>query len=65
MVSVAISEVEHDSAAGPPTPSGRAGAISRTVFGKSWIWAAALALQDTKLRYRGSVPGPFWTISTW
>ena len=33
-------------------------------FRRSWIWTA-LALQDTKLRYRGSVLGPFWlTIST-
>jgi homopolymeric O-antigen transport system permease protein len=32
--------------------------------GKSWIWTA-LAIQDIKLRYRGSVLGPFWlTIST-
>jgi homopolymeric O-antigen transport system permease protein len=31
---------------------------------KSWIWAA-LALQDIRLRYRGSLLGPFWlTIST-
>ena len=31
---------------------------------KSWLWMA-LALQDTKLRYRGSVLGPFWlTITT-
>ena len=26
---------------------------------KSWIWTA-LAFQDIKLRYRGSVLGPFW-----
>jgi ABC-2 type transport system permease protein/lipopolysaccharide transport system permease protein len=31
---------------------------------KSWIWAA-LALQDIRLRYRGSLLGPIWlTIST-
>jgi ABC-2 type transport system permease protein/lipopolysaccharide transport system permease protein len=31
---------------------------------KSWMWAT-LAVQDIKLRYRGSVLGPFWlTIST-
>ncbi len=31
---------------------------------KSWLWMA-LAFQDIKLRYRGSVLGPFWlTIST-
>jgi ABC-2 type transport system permease protein/lipopolysaccharide transport system permease protein len=31
---------------------------------KSWLWSA-MALQDIKLRYRGSVLGPFWfTLST-
>ena len=31
---------------------------------KNWLWMT-LAFQDTKLRYRGSVLGPFWlTIST-
>src|SRR6476661_7980082 len=31
---------------------------------KRWLWMA-LAFQDTKLRYRGSVLGPFWlTITT-
>jgi hypothetical protein len=30
---------------------------------KSWMWSA-MAMQDIKLRYRGSVLGPFWlTIS--
>ena len=50
----------------PPLPS-RAALAWRDLadgFGKSWMWAA-LALQDIKLRYRGSVLGPFWlTIST-
>jgi homopolymeric O-antigen transport system permease protein len=33
-------------------------------FSRSWMWTA-LALQDIKLRYRGSVLGPFWvTINT-
>ena len=33
-------------------------------FSRSWMWTA-LAFQDIKLRYRGSVLGPFWmTIST-
>jgi ABC-2 type transport system permease protein/lipopolysaccharide transport system permease protein len=33
-------------------------------FARSWMWIA-LAIQDIKLRYRGSVLGPFWlTIST-
>src|SRR5260370_41002866 len=67
MVSVAISEVDPDSAVEwPPLPS-RAALAWRDLaegFGKSWMWAA-LALQDIKLRYRGSVLGPFWlTIST-
>ncbi len=67
MVSVAISEAEHDSAAQwPPLPN-RAALARRDLadgFGKSWMWSA-LALQDIKLRYRGSVLGPFWlTIST-
>jgi ABC-type polysaccharide/polyol phosphate export permease len=67
MVSVAISEAEHDSAAEwPPVPS-RAELAWRDLadgFGKSWMWSA-LALQDIRLRYRGSVLGPFWlTIST-
>jgi ABC-2 type transport system permease protein/lipopolysaccharide transport system permease protein len=67
MVSVAITEVDPDSAAEwPPLPS-RAALAWRDLadgFGKSWMWAA-LALQDIKLRYRGSVLGPFWlTIST-
>jgi hypothetical protein len=31
---------------------------------KSWMWTA-LALQDIKLRYRGSVLGPWWlTVTT-
>src|SRR5579863_72172 len=31
---------------------------------RSWMWSA-LAWQDVKLRYRGSILGPFWlTIST-
>lgn len=35
-----------------------------TGFLRSWMWTA-LAVQDMKLRYRGSVLGPFWvTIST-
>lgn len=33
-------------------------------FRKSWMWSA-LAMQDIRLRYRGSMLGPFWlTIST-
>src|SRR4029077_14521006 len=33
-------------------------------FVRVWMWSA-LALQDIRLRYRGSMLGPFWlTIST-
>jgi ABC-type polysaccharide/polyol phosphate export permease len=36
----------------------------RTGLSQSWIWTA-LAMQDIRLRYRGSVLGPFWlTLST-
>jgi ABC-2 type transport system permease protein/lipopolysaccharide transport system permease protein len=31
---------------------------------RNWMWTA-LAMQDIKMRYRGSILGPFWlTIST-
>jgi ABC-type polysaccharide/polyol phosphate export permease len=67
MVSVAISEVGPGSAEEWPPVPGRAVLAWRDLtdgFGKSWMWGA-LALQDIKLRYRGSVLGPFWlTIST-
>ena len=67
MMSVAISEAEHEAAVEwPPLPT-RAAVAWRDLadgFGKSWMWVA-LALQDIKLRYRGSVLGPLWlTIST-
>jgi ABC-type polysaccharide/polyol phosphate export permease len=33
-------------------------------FSRSWMWSA-MAMQDIRLRYRGSVLGPFWlTLST-
>jgi len=33
-------------------------------FSKSWMWSA-MAMQDIRLRYRGSILGPFWlTLST-
>ncbi|HVA15187.1 MAG TPA: ABC transporter permease [Stellaceae bacterium] len=33
-------------------------------LGKSWLWTA-MAMQDIRLRYRGSLLGPFWiTLST-
>jgi ABC-type polysaccharide/polyol phosphate export permease len=67
MASVAISEAEHnDAAEWPklPSPAALAWRDLADGFGKNWMWAA-LALQDIKLRYRGSVLGPFWlTIST-
>ena len=67
MMSVAISEAEQETAVEwPPLPT-RAAVAWRDLadgFGKSWMWVA-LALQDIKLRYRGSVLGPLWlTIST-
>jgi ABC-type polysaccharide/polyol phosphate export permease len=50
----------------PPIPSEAAVAWRDLTegFSKSWMWIA-LALQDIRLRYRGSMLGPFWlTIST-
>lgn len=50
-----------------PSPPSKAAAAWRDLAegsAKSWMWAA-LAVQDIKLRYRGSVLGPFWlTVST-
>ncbi len=67
MVSVAIGEDENDRAEEWPTPPSRTALAWRDLadgFGRSWLWGA-LALQDIKLRYRGSMLGPFWlTIST-
>jgi ABC-type polysaccharide/polyol phosphate export permease len=62
MVSVASPELERDGAAGLPAAPSRAVLAWRDLaagFGKSWMWSA-LALQDVKLRYRGSALGPFW-----
>jgi len=48
----------------PRSPVSTAWADIANGAAKSWLWIA-LAFQDTKLRYRGSVLGPFWlTIST-
>src|SRR5258708_6112740 len=50
----------------PAPPSQMAAAWGDLLDGsrKTWMWSA-MAMQDIKLRYRGSVLGPFWlTIST-
>jgi ABC-2 type transport system permease protein/lipopolysaccharide transport system permease protein len=51
----------------PEKPSPRAALALRDIadgLGKSWIWMA-LAWQDTRARYRGSILGPGWfTMST-
>ncbi len=65
MVSVASSEIESEMVL--PAPARRAALAWHDLasgFAKVWMWWA-LALQDIRLRYRGSVLGPFWlTIST-
>lgn len=67
MVSVANSDVEPDGAKQWPPLPGQAALAWRDLadgWRKRWMWSA-LALQDIKLRYRGSMLGPFWmTIST-
>jgi ABC-type polysaccharide/polyol phosphate export permease len=67
MVSVVGSQASGDAAISVPDLSSRAVAAWRDLTegaARSWMWTA-LALQDIKLRYRGSVLGPFWlTIST-
>lgn len=55
-----------DTAGWPAPPSRFSLAVRDLVqgFSSAWIWTA-LALQDIRLRYRGSALGPFWlTIST-
>ena len=50
----------------PPLRSRGARAMSDLLLGlaKSWLWTA-MAMQDIRLRYRGSLLGPFWlTLST-
>jgi ABC-type polysaccharide/polyol phosphate export permease len=50
----------------PPPPASRtAEALSDLAAGltRSWLWSA-LAYQDIKLRYRGSLLGPFWITLT-
>jgi ABC-type polysaccharide/polyol phosphate export permease len=67
MVLIARSGIAADPAVDWPPPPSRTRVAWRdlsTGFAKSWIWWA-LAMQDIRLRYRGSVLGPFWmTIST-
>ena len=48
-----------------PAPSRVAEALSDLVAGftRAWMWSA-LAYQDIKLRYRGSLLGPFWITLT-
>ncbi len=43
----------------PPSPTEAAMADVYDGLSKSWMWSA-MAMQDIKLRYRGSVLGPFW-----
>jgi ABC-type polysaccharide/polyol phosphate export permease len=67
MLFVARTEVDHRTAESLPLPPSKSAVAWRDLadgFLKSWMWRT-LALQDIKLRYRGSVLGPFWlTIST-
>jgi ABC-type polysaccharide/polyol phosphate export permease len=67
MVSIAGPETEDAAVVEfAPLPSKTAVAWRDLVegFRRNWMWSA-LALQDIKLRYRGSVLGPFWlTITT-
>jgi len=67
MVAFAGSETEGDAAVEwAPSPSRNVEAWRDLSEGlkRYWMWTA-LALQDMKIRYRGSLLGPFWvTIST-
>ena len=67
MVSAAGSDLERDGVNRWPSMPGRATLAWRDLadgWRKRWMWSA-LAVQDIKLRYRGSMLGPFWmTIST-
>jgi ABC-type polysaccharide/polyol phosphate export permease len=67
MVYLANPKIESDGVAEWPAPPRAATVAWRDLvegFGKTWMWPT-LALQDVKLRYRGSMLGPFWlTIST-
>src|SRR5580692_4642029 len=67
MAFIASSSVEQDKAIVWPVPPSRATLAWRDLVDgsrKPWMWNA-LAFQDIRLRYRGSLLGPFWlTIST-
>src|SRR3954454_19494339 len=67
MAFLVSSDVEGETAGGDLMAEGRVVLAWRDLaagWNKRWIWSA-LALQDIKLRYRGSMLGPFWlTIST-
>jgi len=66
MISLADSRSLEEAVADWPRPSRAVLAWSDLAqgFSRSWMWTA-LAVQDIRLRYRGSVLGPFWmTIST-
>lgn len=60
---VTQADIEEDWPA-PPANTAAAGRDLILGLSKSWMWTA-LAMQDIRLRYRGSLLGPFWlTIST-
>src|SRR5438105_2655551 len=65
MVSIASAEIESE--VEWPAPASNVALASHDLaarFSKVWMWWA-LAWQDIRLRYRGSMLGPFWlTIST-
>ena len=66
MISLAEPQSLEEAVADWPRPSRTVLAWSDLAqgFSRSWMWTA-LAVQDIRLRYRGSVLGPFWmTIST-
>ena len=67
MVSLADPKIDVDAATQSPRPPSAVVLAWRDLaggFARLWMWPT-LAWQDVKLRYRGSVLGPFWmTIST-
>jgi ABC-type polysaccharide/polyol phosphate export permease len=66
MLSLRRCEVDNDFVKDFPVPMSRAAMAWRDLVegaSGSWMWTA-LALQDIKLRYRGSVLGPWWLTLT-